>query len=41
VVAQDIRSWPCLVSLSGPQQHPASSVRCERCKSEHAPFSLS
>jgi hypothetical protein len=30
VVAQDIRSWPCLVPLSGPGQHPASSVRCER-----------
>jgi hypothetical protein len=28
VVAQDIWSWPCLVSLSGPQQHPASSVQC-------------
>lgn len=28
VVAQDIRSWPCLVSLSGPQQCPVSGVRC-------------
>jgi hypothetical protein len=36
VVAQDIRSWPCLVSLSGPQQHPASSVRCERPVSTRA-----
>jgi hypothetical protein len=35
VVAQDIRSWPCLVSLSGPQQ-PASSVRCERPVSTRA-----
>jgi hypothetical protein len=32
VVAQDIRSWPCLVSLSGPQQHPVSCVLCPvRC----------
>jgi hypothetical protein len=28
VMAQDIRSWPCLVSLSGPQQHPVSCVLC-------------
>jgi hypothetical protein len=36
VVAQNIRSWPCLVSLSGPQQHPGSSVRCERPVSTRA-----
>ena len=36
VVAQNIRSWSCLVSLSGPQQHPASGVRCERPVSTRA-----